>query len=74
MCSAAEIGVYGPEGTWLIEGHGVDPDITIDNTPRATFLGKDAQMEAAIKHLQELIAKDPRAVPPVPPKPDKSAK
>ncbi|MEK0449310.1 MAG: hypothetical protein RL088_1578 [Verrucomicrobiota bacterium] len=74
MCTAAEAGVYGPEGTWLIEGHGVDPDITIDNTPRATFLGKDAQLEAAIKHLQELIAKDPRPVPPVPPKPDKSAK
>ncbi len=74
MCSAAESGVYGPEGTWLIEGHGVDPDITVDNTPRATFLGKDAQMEAAIKHLQELIAKDPRTVPAIPPKPDKSAK
>ena len=74
MCTAAEAGVYGPEGTWLIEGHGVDPDITLDNTPRATFLGKDAQLEAAIKHLQELIAKDPRPVPPIPPKPDKSAK
>ena len=74
MCTAAESGVYGPEGTWLIEGHGVDPDITIDNTPRATFLGKDAQLEAAIKHLQELIAKDPRTVPAIPPKPDKSLK
>src|SRR4029077_4604416 len=27
MATAAEIGVYGPEGTWLIEGHGVDPDV-----------------------------------------------
>ena len=74
MCTAAESGVYGPEGTWLIEGHGFDPDIVVDNTPRATFLGKDAQMEAAVKHLQELIAKDPRPVPPIPAKPDKSLK
>ncbi|MDB6068904.1 MAG: protease [Verrucomicrobiales bacterium] len=74
MCSAAESGVYGPEGKWLIEGHGVDPDVVVDNLPKATFAGHDAQLEAAVKHLQELILKDPRPVPPVPPKPDKSFK
>lgn len=72
MATAAEIGVYGPEGEWLIEGHGVDPDIVVDNLPHATFNGADAQLEAAVKHLQELIAKDPRPVPPTPKHPDKS--
>ncbi len=71
LASAAETGVYGPEGEWLIEGHGVDPDIVVDNLPRATFDGKDAQLEAAVKHLQELIAKDPVDVPKPPPYPDK---
>jgi len=71
LASAAETGVYGPEGQWLIEGHGVDPDIVVDNLPHATFLGKDAQLEAAVKHLQELIAKDPVEVPKHPPYPDK---
>jgi tricorn protease len=74
MCSAAEAGVYGPEGQWLIEGHGVDPDVVVDNAPRTTFDGSDAQLEAAVKHLQALILKDPRPVPPAPPKPDKSRK
>lgn len=74
MCSAAEMGVYGPEGQWLIEGHGVDPDIVTDNLPHSTFLGQDAQLETAVRHLQELIAKDPRPVPAVPPRPDKSFK
>lgn len=74
MATAAEIGVYGPEGEWLIEGHGVDPDIVVDNLPHATFNGQDAQLEAAVKHLQELIAKDPRPVPPTPKYPDKSFK
>jgi tricorn protease len=37
IATAAEFGVYGPEGTWLIEGHGVDPDIVVDNPPHATF-------------------------------------
>jgi tricorn protease len=74
MATAAEIGVYGPEGAWLIEGHGVDPDIVVDNLPHATFNGRDAQLETAAKHLQELIAKDPRPVPPPPKYPDKSFK
>ena len=72
MATAAEIGVYGPEGEWLIEGHGVEPDIVVDNLPHATFNGQDAQIEAAVKHLQELIAKDPRPVPPAPQYPNKS--
>ena len=63
MATAAEIGNYGPDGRWLIEGHGVDPDIVVDNLPHATFLGADAQLDAAVKHLQDLIAKDPRLVP-----------
>ena len=65
-------GVYGPEGEWLIEGHGFEPDIELDNLPHETFNGKDAQLEAAIKLLQEKIAEDPREVPPVPAYPDKS--
>jgi hypothetical protein len=51
---------------WLIEGHGVDPDVVKDNLPHATFKGEDAQLEAAIRHLQEEIAKDPRPVPKAP--------
>lgn len=37
MATAAETGVYGPEGSWLIEGHGVDPDLIVDNLPHETF-------------------------------------
>jgi tricorn protease len=70
--SAAMIGVYVPEGEWLIEGHGVVPDIVIDNLPHSTFNGKDAQLDAAINHLQQLIKEDPRLVPEHPPYPDKS--
>jgi tricorn protease len=74
IASAAETGVYGPQGRWLIEGHGVEPDIVVDNLPHATFEGKDAQLEAAVAYLQEQIRKDPRPVPPAPPYPDKSFK
>lgn len=72
IASAAETGVYGPEGEWLIEGHGVDPDIVIDNLPHATFKGQDAQLDAAIKYLQEKIKQEPVDVPKPPRYPKKS--
>jgi tricorn protease len=71
IATSAEFGVYGPEGEWLIEGHGVEPDIVVDNPPHATFKGQDAQLDAAIKHLQELIKTKPVPVPPAPPYPVK---
>jgi tricorn protease len=66
------MGVYGPDGDWLIEGHGFEPDIVVDNLPHATFNGEDAQLNAALAYLKKLIAEDPREVPPVPAHPDKS--
>ncbi len=57
---------------WLIEGHGVDPDMVVDNLPHATFNGKDAQLEAAVRYLLEEIRKKPVDVPPAPRYPDKS--
>jgi len=71
IATAAEIGVYGPEGQWLIEGHGVDPDLVVDNAPHATFGGGDAQLDAAIKHLLDEIKAKPVPVPPPPPYPIK---
>lgn len=43
---------YSLEGQWIIEGHGVDPDIDVDINPFDDYRGKDAQLEAAVKHLQ----------------------
>lgn len=74
LARAPQTGVYGPEREWLIEGHGVDPDIVVDNLPHATFKGEDAQLEAAIIYLKEKIATDPVDVPAPPPYPDKSYK
>lgn len=73
IASAAESGVYGPERHWLIEGHGVDPDIVVDNLPHATFEGQDAQLEAAINTLKDEIKTSPVAMPAPPPYPNKSA-
>ena len=73
LARAPMMGVYA-EGEWLIEGHGFEPDIEIDNLPHATFNGKDAQLDKAIEHLKKLIKEDPRDVPQPPAYPDKSFK
>jgi tricorn protease len=74
LARAPMMGVYGPEGEWLIEGHGVEPDVLVENLPHSTFNGEDAQLDAAIAHLLDEIGKDPRPVPAPPPYPDKSFK
>ena len=72
IATAAETGVYGPEGQWLIEGHGVDPDIVKDNLPHATFGGEDAQLDEAERYLEEQMKKEPRPVPKPPDYPNKA--
>lgn len=74
IATAAEYGVYGPEGIWLIEGHGVEPDIVIDNLPHATFNGKDMQLQTAIEYLKQKIKDEPVEVPKAPKHPDKAFK
>ncbi len=69
VARASEYGVYGQDRTWLIEGWGFVPEIEVDNLPHATFKGHDAQLEAAIAHLQKMIAQDPRVWPEPPPYP-----
>ncbi len=54
-------------GQWHIEGVGVEPDIKVENLPHASFQGVDAQLEAAIAHLQKQMQQAPvptlRALP-----------
>jgi tricorn protease len=65
IATAAESGVFA-DGKWLIEGHGVDPDIVVDNLPHATFQGKDAQLDAAVAYLKKLIREKPITTPHAP--------
>ena len=71
--SAAETGVYGAPGKdWLIEGHGVDPDIVVDTLPPATHEGSDAQLQASIDLLQQELKANPYSVLQDPSYPNKS--
>ena len=46
---------YSTDGDWIIENHGVDPDIECDLNPFEDYLGNDAQLNKAVEVLlQEL--------------------
>jgi tricorn protease len=40
---------------WQIEGHGVDPDIVVDNDPASEFKGLDQQLDKAIDYLLDIL-------------------
>src|ERR1043165_1805146 len=47
-----EFAIYSKDGKeWIIEGHGVDPDIVVDNDPGKEFKGEDQQLNRAIQLL-----------------------
>jgi len=64
----------GLDGAWIIEGHGVDPDIVVMNEPADVVAGRDAQLEAAVAHLLETLAQSGERwrLPTRPDYPDKS--
>ena len=52
-------------GEWIVENHGVDPDILIDNDPIKEYEGEDQQLLKAIEVAMEQI-KDRKPLPGVP--------
>lgn len=59
---------YDPKtGQWIIENHGVDPDILIDNDPIKEWNGEDQQLNKAIEEvLKDLQNRKPLAPVPTP--------
>ena len=52
-------------GEWIIENHGVDPDIYVENDPIKENAGIDEQLDKAIEVLMGKL-KDRKPLPPVP--------
>lgn len=59
--------VVNGKSTWIVENHGVDPDIEVDNRPDLVIAGRDPQLERGIAILNEELAKHPPLKPERPP-------
>ena len=55
--------IYGLDSKWIIENHGVTPDIRVDNLPGAVMAGKDRQLNTAIEYLMKKIKEHPMVLP-----------
>ncbi|MGE0482048.1 MAG: PDZ domain-containing protein [Phycisphaerae bacterium] len=70
--SAPTFAFYEKDGTWGVEGHGVDPDIEVIDDPAKMIDGGDPQLDAAIALMLAEIQKNPYAPPQRPAYPDRS--
>ena len=52
-------------GQWIVENHGVDPDILLDNDPVKEYAGEDQQLDKAIEVALQQI-KDRKPLPKTP--------
>ena len=59
--------LYGLHSEWVIENHGVDPDIEVDDLPEDLMRGYDAQLHTAVDYLMKKIKQHPLKLPPPPP-------
>jgi tricorn protease len=66
-------GIY-KDGEWIIEGHGVEPDVEVVDDPGLMAKGGDPQLEKAVALVMEQIAKTPPVRPAKPPYPDRSGR
>jgi tricorn protease len=67
-----EFGTADENGRWIIEGHGVDPDIVVEQDPVAVLKGHDPQLERGIQELLKLLPANPGGLPHRPASPVKS--
>ncbi len=60
------------DGSYIIEGHGVDPDFEVDNDPNSVIEGRDPQLEKGVALVLEAMEKEPMRLPTRPPDPVKA--
>jgi len=53
--TAPSFRMYNPDGTWFAEGHGVDPDIPVDEDLGMMSKGTDPQLERAITEIKNAL-------------------
>ena len=67
-----EFASYSTDGKeWIIEGHGVDPDIVVDNDPAKEYAGTDEQLNKAIEVILDELKQNPQELPKAPEYPKK---
>jgi tricorn protease len=64
-----EFATASADGKYVIEGHGVDPDIDVENDPASVIADRDPQLERGISEVMKALEANPKKLPPRPPDP-----
>jgi tricorn protease len=68
--TAPRYAIYGLNGEWEVEGHGIPPDVMVEELPKDVAAGHDAQLEQAVAIVMQQLKEHPVPVSPIPPYPD----
>ncbi len=68
--TAPRYAIYGLDGDWEVEGHGVAPDVEVEELPKDVAAGHDLQLEKAVSIVLQQLKEHPVPTSPLPPYPD----
>lgn len=68
--TAPRYAIYGLNGAWEVEGHGIAPDVEVEELPKDVAAGHDAQLERAVSIVLQQLKEHPVVEPALPPYPN----
>ena len=68
--TSPSVAFFSPAGAWDVENHGVDPDVAVEQDPKAVSEGRDPQLDAAVAIALRELAAHPLVQPARPAYPD----
>jgi tricorn protease len=68
--TAPSYAIYGINGDWEVENHGIAPDIPVEDLPKDVAAGHDRQLEIGVEQVLDELKAHPVPAIPVPPYPN----
>ena len=68
--TAPRYAIYGLNGQWEVENHGIAPDVPVEDLPKDFAAGHDLQLETGVKIVLDELKANPIPEIPIPPYPN----
>ncbi|MGA7885627.1 MAG: PDZ domain-containing protein [Acidobacteriaceae bacterium] len=68
--TAPRYAIFGLQGHWEVEGHGIPPDVEVQEYPKDVAAGHDLQLERAVEVVMQQLKEHPVVYPVIPPYPN----
>jgi len=64
--TAPRYAIYGLHGDWEVEGHGIAPDVEVEEYPKDVAAGHDLQLERSVEIVMQQLKEHPVPTAPIP--------